>query len=206
MPCLLLLLLLLISPQTAVTETQQQSTGSSGGAQHRPTAGTPSPHSMDQAQASAAISGPSIHTQHAPQRQLQQQYQHHGQQPQQLHRQQWQNPRAQWQQQRRQLLGPQDPSSPAGPFANLTVGNVTAERENALRKALLDDYDNGAFPWVSWQNAPPPPTAPHLNTPPPRTHIQKAACQCGLATQIISQTRLAFRRLHPGSASTHHCA
>jgi Leu/Phe-tRNA-protein transferase len=31
----------------------------------------------------------------------------------------------------------------------LTVGNVTAARENALRAALLEGYEMGTFPWVS---------------------------------------------------------
>jgi hypothetical protein len=153
MPWLLLLLLLSCSPHIARTETQQDSTGPAGAAQHRPTAGAHPPHSLDQAQGSAAVPGPSTHPQHPPQRQLQQQYQHHGQHLQKRHRQQGHDPRGQWQQQqqRRQLLGPQEPAAPAGPFANLTVGNVTAGREHALRKALLDGYDDGAFPWVSMQ-------------------------------------------------------
>jgi hypothetical protein len=49
-------------------------------------------------------------------------------------------------------LAPAPPQAAAEgdtPFANLTVGNVTAARENALRKALLEGYEKGAFPWVS---------------------------------------------------------
>lgn len=65
----------------------------------------------------------------------------------------------QWQQQRH-LLAPAADAGDAGVdaaagekpakdprFANLTVGNATAARENALRAALLDGYERGNFPY-----------------------------------------------------------
>lgn len=69
-----------------------------------------------------------------------------------------------WQEQRRQLLAAKEPEGSAAtsagtsaapsasapdPFANFTVGNATAARENALKKALLENYNRGSFPWVS---------------------------------------------------------
>jgi hypothetical protein len=65
----------------------------------------------------------------------------------------------QWQQQRHLLAPAAEPDAGAEAagekpekdprFANLTVGNATAARENALRAALLDGYEKGTFPYVS---------------------------------------------------------
>lgn len=84
------------------------------------------------------------HSRNGGHQQLQQQRQQHLQQQHVL------------QQQRRHLLAAKkEPEAAAGaaaapnPFANFTVGNVTAARENALKKALLENYEKAVFPWVS---------------------------------------------------------
>jgi len=62
------------------------------------------------------------------------------------------------QEQRRHPLAAKEPEAAAAaapsasapdPFANFTVGNATAARENALKKALLENYERAVFPWVS---------------------------------------------------------
>lgn len=83
-------------------------------------------------------------TQHQAVLSQQQQPQHHNAQQHQKQR----------QQQRRHLLAPKDPPAPApaeevdSRFANFTISEVKTTREDALRKALLDGYDNAVFPWV----------------------------------------------------------